>query len=100
MKKKGFAGSDPVFKVKVAPRSCTNKILGFEGDVLKIKVKSAPIDGSANRDLIRLLSKHLKVAQERIEIISGYRSRLKRIRLHGMTRNELLLLLRSEVSRL
>ena len=75
---------DPVVKVKLIPRSSMNQIVGFGGDILKVKVKSAPVDGLANRDLILLLSKRIKVAKERIEIISGQTSRLKTIRFHGI----------------
>jgi len=84
---------DPVVSVKVLPRSSINQIVGFEGDILKVKVKSAPVDGLANRDLIVLLSKCVKVAKEKVEIISGHRSRLKKIRFYGMKKDDLFLLL-------
>jgi uncharacterized protein (TIGR00251 family) len=85
--------SDPALKVKLSPRSSANKIVGFEGDILKAKVKSAPVDGLANKDLILLLSKRLRVAKERIEIISGRKSRLKTIRFRGVKKEDLFLLL-------
>lgn len=84
---------DPVVSVKVLPRSSINQIVGFEGDILKVKVKSAPVDGLANRDLILLLSKSVKVAKEKIEIISGHRSRLKKIRFYGIKKDNLFVLL-------
>ena len=84
---------DPVVSVKVLPRSSINQIVGFEGDILKVKVKSAPVDGLANRDLIVLLSKCVKVAKEKVEIISGHRSRLKKIRFYGIKKDDLFLLL-------
>lgn len=84
---------DPVLKIKVFPRSSINKIAGFEGETLKVKVKSAPFDGLANKDLIQLLSKRLKVAKEKIEIISGHTSRLKTIRFHDISKDDLFLLL-------
>ena len=84
---------DPVVSVKVLPRSSINQIVGFEGDILKVKVKSAPVDGLANRDLIALLSKCVKVAKEKVEIISGHRSRLKKIRFYGIKKDDLFLLL-------
>jgi len=84
---------DSVVSVKLLPRSSVNKIVGFEGDTLKVKVKSAPVDGLANRDLIQLLSKYVKVAKERVEIISGHRSRLKKIKFHDIKKDDLLLLL-------
>lgn len=84
---------DPVLKVKVIPRSSMNKIAGFEGDILKVKVTSAPIEGLANRDLIQLLSKRLRVAKEKIEIISGHTSRVKTVKFHDTSKDDLLLLL-------
>ena len=84
---------DPVVSVKVLPRSSINQIVGFEGDILKVKVKSAPINGLANRDLIVLLSKCVKVAKEKVEIISGHRSRLKKIRFYDIKKDDLFLLL-------
>jgi uncharacterized protein (TIGR00251 family) len=84
---------DPVLKVKVIPRSSMNKIAGFEGDILKVKVTSAPIEGLANRDLIQLLSKRLRVAKEKIEIISGHTSRVKTVKFHNISKDDLLLLL-------
>jgi len=82
--------SDAVLKVTVLPRSSINKVVGFEGDTLKLKVKSAPVDGLANRDLIALLSKHLKIAKGRMEIVSGHSSRIKIIKFHDMSDDELL----------
>jgi len=85
--------SDSVLKVTVLPRSSVTKVVGFEGDTLKVKVKSAPVDGSANRDLITLLSKHLKVPRGRIEIISGHTSRKKVIKFRDLSNDELFLYL-------
>ena len=84
---------EPVVTVKVIPRSSINKIVGFEADILKVKVKSAPVDGSANRDLILLLSKCVKIAKEKIEILSGHKSRLKTVRFYGIKKDELFALL-------
>jgi len=84
---------DPVVSVKVLPRSSINQIVGFEGDLLKVKVKSAPIDGLANRDLIVLLANYVKVAKEKVKIISGHRSRLKKIKFYGIKKDDLFVLL-------
>jgi uncharacterized protein (TIGR00251 family) len=82
--------SDSVLKVAVLPRSSVTKVVGFEGDTLKVKVKSAPVDGLANRDLIAVLSKRLKVAKGRIEIVSGQSSRKKVIKFRDISNDELL----------
>ena len=72
--------SEVIIKVKILPRSSLNKIIGMEDDVLKIKVKPAPVQGLANKELITLLSKHLRIAKDKIEIISGHKSRLKAVK--------------------
>lgn len=81
---------DPVLQVKLLPRSSLDKIAGFDGNILKVKVKSPPVDGSANKALIKLLSRRLKIAKERITIVSGRTSRLKTLRFHGIDKNSLL----------
>jgi uncharacterized protein (TIGR00251 family) len=95
MNKRQPSAKDTILKVKVVPRSSVNRIAGLEGDTLRVRVTSPPVDGSANQDMIRLLSRGLGVRKDRIEILSGHRSRLKTIRIHGMTTEELLLLLNS-----
>jgi len=81
--------SDSVLAITVLPRSSVAKIVGFEGDALKVKVKSAPVDGSANRDLIAVLSKHLKVPKRRIEIVKGHTARRKVVKFHDISMEEL-----------
>ena len=36
-----------VFKIKVQPGAAKNKILGVQGDVLKIKISAPPVKGKA-----------------------------------------------------
>ncbi|MBW2029484.1 MAG: DUF167 domain-containing protein, partial [Deltaproteobacteria bacterium] len=51
----------------------------------KVKVTSPPIEGKANRDLLALLSRELDIPKRDIEILSGKGSRLKLIRFHGLS---------------
>jgi uncharacterized protein len=81
--------SDSFLKVKVLPRSSVTKIVGFDGDALKVKVTSAPVDGLANRDLIDVLSKHLNLPKRKIEIIAGHTSRTKVIKFRDISGDEL-----------
>ena len=76
-------------RVKVLPRSSRNQVIGKEGDVFKLKLTSPPVEGKANKALIELLAKRLRIAKGRIEIISGKRSRLKSILIHGLTLEEI-----------
>lgn len=71
-----------IVEIKVVPLSGkTGFELDKQGD-LKCFLKSAPEKGAANKELIKLLSKELKIPQNDIEIVSGLTLRKKRIKLH------------------
>ncbi len=60
-----------IINVKVIPKSSQNKIVGFEGEVLKVKCTVAPEKGKANAAVIALLSKYYKVPKSAITILKG-----------------------------
>jgi uncharacterized protein (TIGR00251 family) len=93
--KRGSDTKGSVLTVKVIPRSSANRIVGLEGDFLKVKVTSAPIGGHANEELLRVLSRSLRVGKDCIEIVSGHKSRLKTLRIKGISKDELFSLVKS-----
>ncbi len=72
-------------RVKVLPRSSRDQIMGKEKGAFKIKLTAPPIEGKANKALRELLAKRLGVAKENVEIVSGERSRLKSVRIRGLS---------------
>ena len=93
---KPMGGSDQVktdIKVKLIPRSSMNQILGRDNDVLRVKVTSPPVDGLANKVLIELIAKRLRVPKGGVEIISGKSSRLKSVRIYGISSEDAMRLL-------
>jgi uncharacterized protein len=66
----------------VKPNSKQQKIEAGEGDLWTVHLKSSPIEGKANAELIELLAKFLKVPQSSIQIRSGQTSRFKRIEIN------------------
>jgi uncharacterized protein (TIGR00251 family) len=80
-------------QVKLLPRSSRAEIIGMENKLLKVKVTSPPVDGKANKALIQLLAKTLGISKGRVEIISGKSSRLKTIRIHGLSEKDITSLL-------
>jgi uncharacterized protein (TIGR00251 family) len=66
-------------KVKVKPNSKQQKITEEEDGSLTISLKSPPVDGKANEELIKLLSKKFHVPKSSIRIKSGLSSRQKLI---------------------
>ncbi|WP_348663787.1 DUF167 family protein [Chlamydia vaughanii] len=74
-----------ILEVKVTPKSKENKIVGFEGETLKIRVTEAPEKGKANEAVIALLAKALSLPKRDVTLISGETSRKKRILLPKST---------------
>lgn len=77
------------FVVKVTPKAAKNEIIGWEGELLKVRLNAAPEKGKANEALITLLSKKLKIAKSRIHILKGETSRQKLVEIEGETLSSL-----------
>jgi uncharacterized protein len=73
-----------VINIRVVPRSSKVSIEALGNDQYKIKLTSPPVDGEANEQLVRVLAAKLSIPSNQIEIISGAKSRLKRIRIIGI----------------
>ena len=84
-KEKGLAQPGTDLSVKVQPKASRNQILGFGGDVLQVKVTAPPEQGKANEALIKLLSKRLELPRGSIRILSGHRSRDRRLEVDGLS---------------
>ena len=70
--------------VKVQPRSSRKGIDGVIGDILKVRLTSAPVDGAANEQLIEILSEELNIKKSSVRIIRGMSSRHKTIEIKGI----------------
>jgi uncharacterized protein (TIGR00251 family) len=64
-------------KVKVKPNSKQQKIAEQEDGSLIVHLKSPPVDGKANEELIKLLAEKFDVPKSHITIKSGSTSRQK-----------------------
>ena len=76
---------DTVLDIRVIPRARKTEVAGERDGALLVRLAAPPVEGAANRELIRLLAKRLKVPQNAVEIISGASSKSKIIRLKGVT---------------
>ena len=66
-------------RVKVKPNSKCQKVEQSEEGTWIVRVKSPPIDGKANQELIKLLAKNFKVPQKQITIKAGLSAKSKLI---------------------
>ena len=71
-------------RVKVKPNSKQQKIEELVDGSLIVHLKSPPVDGKANEELIKLLAKKFDVSKSSIRIKSGTTSRQKVIEIDGI----------------
>jgi uncharacterized protein len=74
---------DLVLSVYVQPRASRNQICGIQGEELKIRLTSPPVDGAANKLCREFVAELFDVAKSSVRIISGETSRHKRLLIAG-----------------
>ena len=79
------ASASPLLHVRVQPRARRNEVVGWQGDVLRVRVTAAPADGAANRAVTDLLAEVLGVAASRIALVRGAASRDKLFRVERLS---------------
>lgn len=78
-----------VVNVRAQPRSSRAGIDGTIGDALKVRIRSAPVDGKANKELVETLADAFDLPKSRVCFKSGETSKTKRILLKGVTLEEI-----------
>jgi hypothetical protein len=79
--------------VRVQPRASKDEIAGEMGGALKIRLCAPAVEDRANEALIEFLARLLKTPKAAVRILSGERSRTKRLEIRGVTRQQILALL-------
>jgi uncharacterized protein (TIGR00251 family) len=73
------------FKVRVVPRASRSEIAGEHDGALRVRIAAPPVDGAANKELVSLLARELGVSRNAITITGGHTSKLKQLRVTGVT---------------
>ncbi len=72
-----------VVKLRVVPRASRNELSGLIGDELKVRLQSPPVEGKANKALVKFLAARLGVSANCVSILSGASGRNKRALIRG-----------------
>lgn|GEM_PF-201405 len=68
-----------LLKIHIQANGKTNEFIGIHNQSLKVKIKSPPIDGKANKTIIKFLATKFNLSKSSISIISGELNRAKRV---------------------
>jgi uncharacterized protein len=74
-----------ILDVRVIPRAARPGLAGTRDGALLVRLSAPPVEGAANAELIQVLAKALDVPKRQVTIVAGERSRLKRVKLEGVT---------------
>ena len=75
--------------VSVQSGASTEGVVGFDDDILRVRVKAPPIEGRANAALSKLLAGILGVPPSNIAIVRGARTRRKLLTVEGLSQDQL-----------
>ena len=73
-----------ILDIRVIPRSPRTRVDGRRGNAILVRLAAPPVDGAANDALIAFLSDALDVPRRDVTLVSGERSRDKRVRIDGV----------------
>ena len=79
--------------VRLTPRGGADRIDGWGSDYagrefLKVRVRSAPVDGEANAALEAVLAKALGLPKSAVKVVRGATARLKQVAVDGLAEAE------------
>jgi uncharacterized protein (TIGR00251 family) len=84
--------------LRCQPGAARSGFVGLHGDALKVKVRAPALTGRANKELISLISNLLGTRSRDVSLVSGERSRIKRVRVEGVSPLEVAEILRGALS--
>lgn len=72
--------------IRVVPNGRATRFEGVGDDPASVRIRLAapPVDGRANEELVRYLSRALGLRRRAIAIVGGEKARIKRVRLDGI----------------
>jgi uncharacterized protein YggU (UPF0235/DUF167 family) len=74
-----------VIAVRTKPRSAVSLLEAGASGTWIARLRSAPVDGKANAELIALVAKHFGCSKSSVAVVSGASARLKLVKISGAT---------------
>lgn len=68
-----------ILDLHVQPGASRTEFAGKHGERLKVRLQARAVEGQANEALIEFLAAHFRVPRRNVRILSGLKSRQKRV---------------------
>ncbi len=81
IKEKISKNKEVFFQIKAFPGSKEESVKENKDGLLRVRVNTSPIDGKANKEIIKLLAKTLDLRKYQVNIVSGLKDRIKKIKI-------------------
>ena len=72
-------------ELHVIPKAKRTAVAGMHDGRIKLEIAAPPVDGKANLEVVRFLSKTLKLKKADVRLVSGLTSRQKVVDLDGLS---------------
>ena len=70
--------------LRVQPGAKRSEVVGWQGEVLRVRVQAPPLEGRANAAVVELLARALGIPRGRVTLERGEASRDKVIAVEGL----------------
>ena len=73
----------PILLIKAKPSARTSSLTQLDDGTWLAQLKSPPVDGKANAELVALVARAFGCTKSAVEIATGAGARIKRVRITG-----------------
>ena len=80
------SGAPVRFRVRLTPRGGSDWVDGVADGMLRVRVSAPPVDGAANRALLRLIADTHDLPRGAVRLAGGESSRAKVVEVEGVER--------------
>jgi uncharacterized protein (TIGR00251 family) len=80
--------AEALIDIRVIPRAAKPGVAGNRAGAVLVRLASPPVEGAANEELIRILATALNVPRRSVAIVGGLTSRAKKVRVAGLSPEE------------
>jgi len=79
-----YKGGGVLLRLHVQPKASRNEFVGVHGDALKLAITAPPVDGKANKAVVKFLAAFFKMKKKDFSIKYGLQSRTKSVLIEGV----------------